>query len=376
MTGSILFWFAAAILTLGTAALVLSPLRGTRAMRSRADSDVAVYRDQLEEVDQDLARGMIGKAEADAARTEISRRLLAADAARSAEAETASRAASRFAWIMVTAVPVLAVLLYLNGGAPGMPSQPFEARISKPPEEQNLEELVARVEQHLRANPADAEGWKVIAPIYARLGRFNDAADAYGRIVDLNAPTGDILAKLGEALVFANEGLVDARTVAIFERALTLDPQLAQARYFMGLAAVQEGDNGKARAIWTPLLEEADPSSRWGSMVARSLSALDQPPARVETDAQTTEEAIAALPVQQRADAIKGMVDGLDARLADEGGSVEEWLQLMRARMVLDQQEDATAVLARALAAYDGDEQAQRELTTGAEALGLNRVNN
>ena len=382
MSGMLLFWIAAALLIIVSAALVLAPLRGPGRLRSRSESDVAVYRDQLDEVEQDLKRGLIGDAEAAAARTEISRRLLAADAARDAEKGTRTRAGTSFALIMVAAVPVLAVLFYLHGGAPGLPAQPFEARISKPPEEQNIEELVARVEQHLRANPEDADGWRVVAPIYARMGRFEDAADAYGRLVDIEGPSAELLASLGEALVFADEGLVGERTVAIFERALSLDPTLPQARYFLGLAAVQEGDTDEARAIWATLASDFGESSQWGQMALRSLAALDQPaveatpgpaPAQAPATGPASEagQAIAELPPEERAAAIEAMVDNLDARLDAEGGEVDQWLRLMRARAVLQQEEQATDVLTRALSAFEGDEAARDRLLTEADALGL-----
>lgn len=378
MSGMLLFWIAAALLIIVSAALVLAPLRGPGRLRSRSESDVAVYRDQLDEVEQDLKRGLIGDAEAAAARTEISRRLLAADAARDREKGTRSRAGTSFAVIMVAAVPVLAVLFYLHGGAPGLPAQPFEARISKPPEEQNIEELVARVEQHLRANPEDADGWRVVAPIYARMGRFEDAADAYGRLVDIEGPSAELLASLGEALVFADEGLVGERTVAIFERALSLDPTLPQARYFLGLAAVQEGDTDEARAIWATLASDFGENSQWGQMALRSLAALDQPAveaapgsAPMTGPASEAGQAIADLPPEERAAAIEAMVDNLDSRLDAEGGPVDQWLRLMRARVVLQQEEQATDVLTRALTAFEGDEAARDRLLAEADALGL-----
>lgn len=378
MSGMLLFWIAAALLIIVSAALVLAPLRGPGRLRSRSESDVAVYRDQLDEVEQDLKRGLIGDAEAAAARTEISRRLLAADAARDSEKGTRSRAGTSFAVIMVAAVPVLAVLFYLHGGAPGLPAQPFEARISKPPEEQNIEELVARVEQHLRANPEDADGWRVVAPIYARMGRFEDAADAYGRLVDIEGPSAELLASLGEALVFADEGLVGERTVAIFERALSLDPTLPQARYFLGLAAVQEGDTDEARAIWATLASDFGENSQWGQMALRSLAALDQPAveaapgsAPMTGPASEAGQAIADLPPEERAAAIEAMVDNLDSRLDAEGGPVDQWLRLMRARVVLQQEEQATDVLTRALTAFEGDEAARDRLLAEADALGL-----
>jgi cytochrome c-type biogenesis protein CcmH len=366
MTGPVIFWIFAAILVLVCGYLVLMPLRRSMALRGRADSDVAVYRDQLEEIDRDLERGMIGEAEAKAARTEISRRLLIADAARSAESNSQTRAGSQFAVILVVAMPFLAVPLYLYSGAPGLPSQPFAERISKAPEEQSLDELVARVEEHLRANPGDADGWRVVAPIYGRMGRFEDAATAYGRLIDLDGATAERLADLGESLVFADEGLVGDRAAAVFARAVSLDAAHAQSNYFLGLAALQEGDRDTARAIWQELQANADPDLPWARMVTQSLAALD-----AEQSEPSTEEAIATLPDEDRAAAIRGMVDGLDERLAANGGSEAEWRQLMRARMVLGETDVAQDVLKRALEDLAPDAAAAARLISAARELGI-----
>lgn len=366
MTGPVIFWIFAAILVLVCGYLVLMPLRRSMALRGRADSDVAVYRDQLDEIDRDLERGMIGEAEAKAARTEISRRLLIADAARSAESNSQTRAGSQFAVILVVAMPFLAVPLYLYSGAPGLPSQPFAERISKAPEEQSLDELVARVEEHLRANPGDADGWRVVAPIYGRMGRFEDAATAYGRLIDLDGATAERLADLGESLVFADEGLVGDRAAAVFARAVSLDAAHAQSNYFLGLAALQEGDRDTARAIWQELQANADPDLPWARMVTQSLAALD-----AEQSEPSTEEAIATLPDEDRAAAIRGMVDGLDERLAANGGSEAEWRQLMRARMVLGETDAAQDVLKRAVEDLAPDAAAAARLISAARELGI-----
>lgn len=362
MTGSLLFWALASALAAACLAIVMAPLRRARAARSRAESDVAVYRDQLQELDRDLERGLIGGAEADAARAEITRRMLAADAARAAEAAGKPASGRAVAAALALGVPLIAVPLYLAGGTPGLPSQPYAERIARAPQDLSLEELVARAEDHLRANPDDAEGWRVVAPIYSRMGRYEEAADAYSRVLALEGEEAGVLARLGEALAFANDGIVSDRARAVFERARDLDPSAPQPRYFLGLAAVQAGDTDAARAIWQRLADEHGESTRWRRLVDESLAALDTPSA---------ERAISALPAEERAAAIQGMVDGLDARLAAEGGTVEEWLQLVRARLVLGQREAAESARARAFEAYAGDPAALARIADGARALGL-----
>ncbi len=367
MTGSLIFWAIAIALLAAVAAVLLAPLRRSRAVRSRAESDVAVYRDQLAEIDRDLSRGLIGEAEAEAARAEVARRLLAADEAREKEEGASPLRPWRVALPLLVLVPAVTLALYLVEGAPGLPSQPYAERMAKAPEDQSIEELVARVEEHLRANPNDAEGWKLIAPIYTRLGRYEDAGDAYARLVQLEGATAQRLADLGEARVFANDGLVSEQARDTFLRALEIDGSNPQARYFLGLAALQQGDRESAREIWQALVDESPEDAPWRQMLERSLVALDD-----DSPAATPQGAgIAALPEAERAAAIEGMVDGLDTRLAEQGGSDAEWIQLLRARMVLGQPERAREVLGRAREAFADDEEARARIDAVAEELGV-----
>lgn len=362
MTGQIAFWALAALLAALCLHVLIAPLRRNRAVRSRAQSDIAVYRDQLVELDRDLERGMIGTREAEAARTEITRRLLAADAARDTEAGTRPVRPRLAALVVAVAVPLAAVPLYLSVGAPGLPSQPYAERIARAPQDLNLEELVARAEDHLRASPDDAEGWRVVAPIYSRMGRYDDAADAWARLMMLEGETASTLADLGEALVFGNDGIVSEQARGVFERATALDASQPRPRYFLGLAAVQAGQPARGREIWQRLADEHGEATRWRRLVDESLAALETPsPGR----------AIATLPAGERAAAIEGMVDGLEARLAGEGGSVDEWLQLMRARLVLGQEQEAQAARIRAAQAFADDPAALARIDEGARALGL-----
>lgn len=371
MTEPLVFWLLAALLTAVCGLLVAMPLRWQMRGRSRAESDLAVYRDQLAEVDRDVARGLMDESQAEATRTEISRRILAADTAQPDVTAGGRLGATRFAVLAVVVMPLLAIPLYMYTGAPGLPSQPFDERISKAPEEQSLDELVARVEQHLRGNPLDADGWRVIAPIYGRMGRFNDAADAYGRLIDLDGPTAQRLADLGEALVFADEGLVGERAANLFERALVMDPQNPQSQYFVGLAAAQEGDTDRARDIWKTLQDNADPDAPWARMVAQSLAALEAQASPQSPEVASPGAAIADLDPQARNQAIRGMVEGLDARLATDGGSEAEWRRLIRARLVLGDTQAATQALARGIENLAPDAEAAARLIAAAREMGL-----
>ena len=172
--------------------VLLRPLVGVRTTASiaREAFNAAVYRDQLGEIDADRARGLIGEAEAEAARLEIARRLLQADRTELTHSEDASGSGhARAAMIAVaTVLPLLALGLYLVYGSPRLPDQPLALRLQDPSNAQNLEALVARVEARLREHPEEGEGWDVVAPVYMGWQRYQDAADAYGQAIRLPWP--------------------------------------------------------------------------------------------------------------------------------------------------------------------------------------------
>src|SRR5439155_15259252 len=171
-----MLWVVLALMTAAAVLVVLWPLaRGERKLRS--GSDLAVYRDQLDEIQRERASGLIGESEAEAAQVEVSRRLLAA--ADVEMATPAKAAASATAWrrrlvalFALVALPVGSGGLYLALGSPSLPDYPLAARKEL---EQSVNELVARVEEHLKREPDDGRGWEVIAPIYQRLGRSGEA---------------------------------------------------------------------------------------------------------------------------------------------------------------------------------------------------------
>ncbi len=175
-------WIAAALLTFGACLAIAMPFLRARAPSSApAAHDLEVYRDQLAELERDAARGLIGSGEAAEARAEIGRRMLRLEAA--AKARRSSPGAARLARIAATAaivaVPLASWGIYAALGSPDIPDDPLQARLSKDPADSTMDELVARAESHLAANPDDGRGWEVLAPIYLRMGRYDDSVGAY-----------------------------------------------------------------------------------------------------------------------------------------------------------------------------------------------------
>src|SRR6478609_395871 len=229
-------WLVFGLMTATAIFAVLWPLG--RARRQRGGSDLAVYRDQLDEIARDRAAGLIGEAEAEGARVEVSRRLIAAADAAPAESAVPGgtwrrRVASLAALI---AMPLIAGGLYLTLGSPELPGQPLASRDTAPLQDRPLDRLVANVESHLEKNPEDGRGWEVVGPVYMRIGRFDDAAKARRNSLRLNGPSADREADLGESLMAEANGVVTAEAKAALERALTHDAKQNKARFFLGVA--------------------------------------------------------------------------------------------------------------------------------------------
>ena len=215
------FWITAALLTLVACLAVLLPLARRKAAETDGSGfDLAVYQDQLAELDRDLARGAIDGAEAAEARAEIGRRILKLSGQQTKESEGAgSRAGRIIATLAVLAVPVASWGIYAAIGSPHLPAQPLQARLDRNPAENTVFELVARAERHLDANPEDGRGWDVLAPIYYRMGRYADASVAYRNAINLLGANAVREAGLGEALAAAAGGIIVADAQAALERA-------------------------------------------------------------------------------------------------------------------------------------------------------------
>ena len=381
-------WLGLALMTAVAILAVLWPLaRRTGSLRS--GSDVAVYRDQLEEIERDRAAGLIADQEAASAQVEVSRRLLAAaeaPPAPQASADVATWRRRAVALVALLVVPLGAAGLYLALGSPSLPDQPLAPRLAAARGDQSFDSLVAQVEAHLARNPQDGRGWEVIAPIYLRLGRFDDAVKARRQALSLNGESPERESQLGEALVFAANGIVTAEAKAAFEKAVALDASDVPARYFLGLAAEQDGNRAQAAALWRALIAAAPPDAPWIDFIRGALARVDGgvapgDPSRGASGGQSgsasggpTEDQVAAsskLDPEQRKAMIQGMVERLSERLHRDGSDAEGWLRLVRSYMVLGEREKALAAVLDARRALAGDPTNLRRLDDLVKGLGL-----
>jgi cytochrome c-type biogenesis protein CcmH len=371
------FWLFLALLTIAASLAVLLPLaRRPQAHVPAAAHDLEVYRDQLAEIDRDRQRGLIGESEAEEARAEIGRRMIKLDAAGTAGSRT-SRLLPIVAAGAVLGVPLLSWGVYAMIGSPDLPAQPLAQRLEKDPRDNTLDELVARAESHIRANPEDGRGWNVLAPIYLRMNRPADAVIAYRNAIRLLGSDPARETGLGEALFAEAGGIVTKEAADAFRRALEAGGNdNPRARFYLATALAQEGRLEEAVADLTALMGTLPQASPWrgvvGEALARAQAGLDASVARGPS--RDDVEAAAQMNAADRTAMIETMVAGLDERLRDNPADAEGWRRLVRSYSVLGRKDDARQALERGLKALGPDSEAGQELRDFAGTLGLGAV--
>lgn len=376
------FWFVAALLTLGASLAVLLPLaRGRHLVAATGDHDLEVYKDQLSELDRDAQRGLIKPAEAEQARAEIGRRILKIGAGTDGGAGQAAgpgRLARLAGMAAVLAVPLISWGFYGYLGSPDLPSQPLQARLAADPAKNSIDELVARAEGHLAANPDDGKGWDVLGPVYMRMGRFQDAIGAFTAAIRLEGATAAREAGLGEAIASAGDGVISDAAQAAFERALRLEPDHPKARFYLASGLAQDGRLEEAMAGWQTMLARLPADSPWRGPTQQALAETAERLATVRPAApgptRQDMDAAASLSATERIAMIETMVAGLDEKLRQNPKDPEGWQRLVRSYMVLGRRPDALDALKRGMAALGADSPEAAALSQFSATLGLTRT--
>lgn len=377
-----LFWILVAVLTAVVGAVLLYPLlRGANVADDGRAGEAAVYRDQLRELDRDLAGGLISAEEAGYARAEIGRRLLAVSNVASSAEKTPSRGHYRFSQAFIIVIlPAIGLCLYLMKGAPGLPSQPLEARLEQPGND--LAISIVKVEQHLAQNPDDGKGWEVLAPIYLKTNRIVDAELAYRNVIRLLGPSAERFGSLGEVLIIKAGGIVTAEARSTLQQSLALDANNPRALFYLALALEQDGKAAEARTAFVALASQSPPEAPWMAAVndhiAKNSGTADDMATVGSTEARAPRnptpeqvEAMNSLNSGDRQQMIRGMVESLDAKLKEDPNNFEGWLRLIRSYAVLNDKERAADALKRGLAAFPADGGEGQQLVALAKELGL-----
>ncbi len=401
------FWaISSGLAVLAALILVFALWRGRRAGEARR-FDVQVYRDQLREVERDLARGVVSETEAETIRTEVSRRLLDADKADRAAVATAAapRLASGIASLAVLAAVLGgATLLYLRLGAPGYPDQPLEARYARSEEvrrsrigqeeaealagpppaveaDPDYMALVERLRATVAGRPDDLQGHRLLARQEAALGNYAAARAAQSQVIEILGDTASAaeFTSLAELYITAANGYVSPEAEQALREALARAPEDPAARYYSGLLAAQIGRYDVAFRLWSRLLDEGPADAPWIPPIRADIGALADlagvrytPPPAADAPGPSAADLDAAseMTPEERTEMIRTMVAGLADRLATEGGSPEEWARLIRAYGVLGETDRAAAIWGEAQQVFP-EEAALAPVRDAARAAGV-----
>lgn len=331
-------WIILTVMCSAAAVLVTVPLVRRYEKRDEMAAGTAVFKDQLKEIDRDMAQGLISADDAGLARLEIERRILAA-----AKSVSGPRPVSQL-WRNAALAAAAALVVVGSVSIYALQGRPELAQPS--PAEPDLASLLAKLEQHLQSNPGDAEGWRMLGLSYFNMQRYQQAAEAYGKAHALDASAANKTA-YAEALTLAAGGAVTPQAQALLAEVLKADPKEERARYYDALAREQAGDSAAALERWKAMLADSPPDAPWrGAVEARIKSLSDQA-------------------------MISGMVEGLAARLEQSPRDAEGWKKLIRSRIVLKQPDLARESLKKALAAFADDKAASDSISASARELGV-----
>jgi len=402
------FWgliFLIALLVAGVLGYTL--LRGRRGDEPAAAYDLRVYREQLAGVDRDLARGVIGEADAERVRTEISRRILAADA------QLQDRSTGAGPSRIVSAVALLGLALCLIGGAlvmyhrigaVGLPDMPLTARLelaeevrANRPDQVSAEQLVTpapprqldesyanllgQLRETVAARPDDLQGHTLLAQHETNAGNFKAGYTAQQRVIELSggSASADAYADLAEMMILAAGGYVSPQAEQALVAALNRDSRHGPARYYWGQMLAQIGRPDLAYRMWEATLRDAPAGAPWADAIRAQINELafragvfnapdlSTPPGPSQEDMA----AAAELTPEERQEMIHGMVNQLSDRLATEGGSPQEWARLIAALGVLGQAQRAIDIRDEAEQVFAGNREALQMIEAAALQAGI-----
>lgn len=421
------FWILISFVALAmTALLGLVLLRAHSQGEPPAAYDLRVYRQQLSDVDKDLVRGVINQSDAQRIRTEVSRRILAADA-QLQQQSTGSTQPKTFSRVTVALASVFFIAgtlaLYARLGAPGYGDMGLAARIAAakdyaqtrpsqteaeskipalpaPDVEPGYTDLVEQLRATAGDRPNDAQGQALLAQHEANLGNFVAAYQAKQNYIDIMS--GDLVAQdygeLAELMIMAAGGYVSPEAEELLDGTLQLDGANGPARYYYGLMQGQLNRPDIAFQIWADTLRMGPKGAPWITGIESQIEEMAfragveyspiAPPAPPTSDAPaiagpslagpslagpSAEDLSAAqdMTMDERQEMIRGMVSRLSDRLATEGGSAAEWAQLIGALSVLGDKARAEAIYAEAKDRFAADAASLDRIKAAARQAGL-----
>jgi len=404
-------WIVLAAITLLVAGFVLWPVlrqhqsaTGTSGSEETGnielDHDLAVYRDQLAEIDRDIERGVLSTEQANAARIEVQRRILNADQRIKTRTENVT---SGLVGSPIRIVSVIAILVFLTGGLgiyldlgrPDLPDRPIASRADEIDAIRHaqatnsertdvLNRAVSDLSQKLINDPKNLKGWELLGASLMALGRPVEAQTAFLETVKLSDRDGDYLAMYAESLIRGDNGQINATARGVLKEAATTDSRDPRIGYYLGLADAQDGNIALAVDRWIELVNAAPGDANWVPMVVERINdaALAQGidiegRLKVATAPQMggpSQDDVAAaqeMTPEDRQQMINGMVDRLAERLESEPNDPDGWARLMQAYMVLGKTDEAQTTYQKAAEFFADQPEMVLRFDTLAREIGI-----
>jgi len=366
------FWIVAALLTAGVVTALALPLMRKVAPTGAVGTDLAVYRDQLAELERDKARGLLETDQAASLETEIGRRML--NAAREAHPVEATTTPSRSLTLALAMLfPIGGLVIYLAVGQPDMPGMPLSERnVAMAQDAAKVMAGIDEIKGRLKIDKSDLDRWIMVGEAYEKLGHPREAVEAFRTARTIAPDDASLGAALGEALINADGGAVGEEAKKLFQAVPADSESQPEAQYYLALGAAQGGDMKTALKGWQTLLANSPADASWieptRQRIADAAQALGLDPAKetpqpkaaqtassdgpLEGGPETAEgQAIKRMAPEQQAEMVKNMVDRLANRLKASPDDPEGWRRLARAYEVMGDNDKAKDALAQASAA-------------------------
>ncbi|MEN2494850.1 MAG: hypothetical protein TECD_00760 [Hyphomicrobiaceae bacterium hypho_1] len=366
-----IFWSICAFLLTCSITFILRPLlRDAELHTDYKDTEVSIYRDQLQEISRDLERNLINSEEAESAKLEISRRLLTADEACMTQSilTQSFTPLTKFHKYLATAIAVVILIstlgIYFLLGTPGLPSKPYVVQSNADLTQTSVAKLIAGVENRLLEEPGDARGWDVIAPVYLRQKKYAKASFAFQQAIRLNGESIKRLTQYAEAVMGLSNGIVTDEVVAILERIITLQSDNIIAHFWLAVSNEQRKRTSQAIYGFSKLLTQKNLSPEIRHLIIARITALRIRILAVMLGIDVSDEnalssqdifqRIASLSTKEQGKKIEYLVNDFWTKLKRNGGNISEWQRLIHTLYDLGKKKEATQAYSNALREFRG----------------------